>query len=72
MIASPATTKFGRAMPTVATDISEKSSSDPRRVAEITPAVNPRVSAKAIASTPRAADLGSPAAITSLTEKSAS
>ena len=52
---------------TVATDISEKSSSVARRTAEITPAVNPNVKAKASASTPNVADLGNPDAMTSLT-----
>ena len=47
MISIPATTKFGTAMPTVAIDISEKSSTPPRRTAETMPAVKPSTNANA-------------------------
>ena len=71
MMSSPATTKFGTAMPTVAIDISEKSSTPPRRTAETTPAVKPSNKANANAINPSVAETGRPAAITSFTEKSA-
>ena len=71
MMSNPATTKFGTAMPTVAIDISEKSSTPPRRTAETTPVVKPSISANPSAIRPSVAETGSPAVITSFTEKSA-
>ena len=72
MIASPAITKLGSAMPTVASDISAKSSSLPRRTADTTPAEKPSVRANASAKIPSVAERGNPAAMTWLTEKSPS
>ncbi len=69
-MSSPATTKFGSAIPTVESDINEKSRSVPRRIAETTPATKPSDNANPRARIPSVADLGNPAAMISLTEKS--
>ena len=72
MIATPAITKLGTAIPIVAIDISVMSAIEPRCTADVTPATSPKTTANVSANTPSAADTGSPSAITRFTVKSPS
>ena len=60
----PAITKLGSAIPTVAAIRSVTSATEPRRVAETTPATIPSTNAKERATDPSAAEIGSPSRTT--------